>query len=102
LPPGGAGIDVLLGALPYEQNLVDRATSFAFSPGVEIRICSAEDLIVLKLFASRPLDIRDAEGVAARNAKRLDWSYIEKQLRPLTETKQEPEILKTMVRIREI
>jgi len=98
--PGGAGIDVLLGALPYEENLVDRASSFAFSPGLEIRTCSAEDLIVLKLFASRPLDIRDAEGVATRNAAQLDWDYIEDQLRPLAEVKQDSEILTTLVRLR--
>ena len=35
-----------------------------------------EDLIVMKLFASRPLVIHDAEAVAVRQ-KRLDWSYIE-------------------------
>jgi hypothetical protein len=98
--PGGAGIDVLLGALPYEENLINRATPFAFSPGLEIRTCSAEDLIVMKLFASRPLDIRDAEGIAARNAARLDWSYVEKQLRPLAELKEDPEILTTLARLR--
>lgn len=58
---------------------------FEFGPGVKIRTCSAEDLVVLKLFASRPLDIRDAEGVIERNAARLDWAYVEDQLRPLAE-----------------
>jgi hypothetical protein len=93
---------VLLGGLPYEENLVNRATPFAFSPGLEIRACSAEDLIVMKLFASRPLDIRDAEGVAIRNRGHLDWHYIEEQLQPLAEVKQEPEILITLARLREI
>jgi hypothetical protein len=65
-----------------------------------VRTCSTEDLIVLKLFASRPLDIRDAEGVAARNADQLDWAYIEDQLRPLAEVKQDSEILTTLGRLR--
>jgi hypothetical protein len=37
-----------------------------------LRTCSAEDLIVLKLFASRPLDIRDAEGLIIRHK---NWQY---------------------------
>ena len=56
----------------------------------------------MKLFASRPGDVRDAEGVAIRNRDRLDWRYIEEQLRPLAEVKQDPEILKTMSRLLKI
>src|SRR5271155_2942478 len=63
----GTGIDVSLGALQFEEMLISRATDFTFAKGVELRTCSAEDLVVMKLFASRPLDIRDAEGVAIRN-----------------------------------
>ncbi len=82
--------------------MIDRASSFAFAPGVELRTCSAEDLIVMKLFAFRPLDIRDAEGVAIRNRGQLDWHYIEEQLQPLADLKQEPEILRTLARLREL
>ena len=67
----GVGIDVSFGALPFEERVVSRATLFAFGPGLDIRTCWAEDRIVLKLFASRPLDIRDAEGVAIRNKEWL-------------------------------
>jgi hypothetical protein len=56
----------------------------------------------MKLRASRPLDIRDAEGVAIRNRRQLDWQYIEEQLRPLAEVKQEPAILKMLARRKEI
>jgi hypothetical protein len=96
----GMGIDVSLGALAFEERLIERASVFAFAPGVELRTCSAEDLIVMKLFASRPLDIRDAEGVAIRNRGRLDWLYIEAQLAPLAEIKQQPEIMNTLARLR--
>jgi hypothetical protein len=100
--PTGTGIDVSLGALPFEEQVIERASPFAFSPGLDLRTCSAEDLLVMKLFAFRPLDIRDAEGVAIRNRKRLDWSYIQEQLQPLAELKYEPEILATLARLREI
>jgi hypothetical protein len=65
-----------------------------------LRTCSAEDLLVMKLFASRAIDIRDAEGIAVRNDKTLDWRYIEEQLTPLAEAKEDPEILGQLARIR--
>jgi hypothetical protein len=95
----GVGMDISLGALPFEEKVVARATPFSFGPGLPIRTCSAEDLIVLKLFASRPLDIQDAESVAIRQGHELDWSYIDDQLRPLAEIKDDPSIMKTLLRI---
>jgi|HubBroStandDraft_1064217.scaffolds.fasta_scaffold02493_4 hypothetical protein len=98
--PDGVGIDVSLGALPFEERVVGRATLFSFGPGLDIRTCSAEDLVVLKLFAARPLDIRDAEGVAVRQKGQLDWQYIDAELRPLAQIKDDPAILSTLARLR--
>jgi len=53
----GTGIDVSLGALPFEEKVIERSSPFEFD-GIELRTCSAEDLIVMKLFASRPGDFR--------------------------------------------
>jgi hypothetical protein len=46
--------------------------------------------------------MRDAEGVAIRQGANLDWSYIEDQLRPLAEIKENPEILRTLSRLRRL
>jgi hypothetical protein len=96
----GIGIDISLGALNFENLVVERATPFEFAPGLMLRTCSAEDLMVMKLFASRAIDIRDAEGIAVRHDKTLDWRYIEEQLGPLAEAKEDPEILRQLVRVR--
>jgi hypothetical protein len=96
----GIGIDISFGALPFEHLVVERATPFEFAPGLELRTCSAEDLMVMKLFASRAIDIRDAEGIAVRHDKTLDWRYIEEQLIPLAEAKEDPEILRQLARVR--
>jgi hypothetical protein len=96
----GVGIDVLLAALPFEEAVINRASDFPLAAGLTLRTCSAEDLIVMKLFASRPLDVRDAEGVAIRHKDELDWRYIEEQLRPLAEVKEEPAILQNLARLR--
>jgi hypothetical protein len=96
----GVGIDVSLSALPFEEMAVARASYFEFAPGVRLKTCSAEDLLVMKLFAQRPIDVRDAESIVARNADRLDWDYVEEQLRPLAEVKEDPAILETLRRLR--
>jgi Nucleotidyltransferase of unknown function (DUF6036) len=98
--PAGTGIDISLAALPFEERVVERASTFDLGSGLQIRTCSAEDLIVLKLFASRPLDIRDAESVAMRNHGHLDWAYIEQQLEPLAEVKADSGMLARLARLR--
>jgi hypothetical protein len=49
----GVGLDIALGALPFEESVVERSSLFVFPPDVSLRTCSAEDLIVLKVFAAR-------------------------------------------------
>ncbi|MBS1854543.1 MAG: hypothetical protein JST11_04195 [Acidobacteria bacterium] len=100
--PDGVGIDISLAALPFEELLIARATAFVVAPGLDIRTCSAEDLIVLKLFAARPLDLRDAESVVIRHGLALDWSHIEELLAPLAEAKGDTEILRHLARLRGI
>jgi hypothetical protein len=91
--PSGVGIDVALGALPFEASVVSRSSPFSFPGPVRLRTCSAEDLIVLKAFASRPRDWIDVEGIIVRQSGNLDWTYIDQELRPLAELKEAPEIL---------
>jgi hypothetical protein len=91
--PEGTPIDIALGGLPFETLVVERSTLYDFEPGCTLRTCSAEDLIVQKLFAFRHRDIADVEGIVMRQGELLDWTYIEEQLRPLAEVKEQPEIM---------
>ena len=88
----GKSIDISLGALPFEVSMMRRAVQIAFCPGLTLPCCSAEDLFVMKAFASRPKDWLDAEGIVVRQTK-LDKPYILKQLSALCELKEAPEIL---------
>jgi hypothetical protein len=80
-------LDVSLGALPFEQRLVQRSSDFDIGEGVALRTCSAEDLVVLKAFAGRDVDWLDIGGVAVRQAGRLDERLIFRELEPLLELK---------------
>jgi hypothetical protein len=96
----GVGLDVALGGLPFEEAAVDRSSPFTFPPDVPLRTCSAEDLIVLKVFAAREKDWVDVEGVIVRQGELLDWPYVRSQLAPLAELKEEPELLDELERRR--
>jgi Nucleotidyl transferase AbiEii toxin, Type IV TA system len=92
----GVGLDVALGALPFEELMVQRSSLFAFPPGVELRTCSAEDLVVMKAFAGRGQDWVDVERIIIRQSGKLDWTYIFDQLRPLSELRDDPDIVKQL------
>lgn len=85
-----------LAALPFEELMVQRSSLFEYPPNIALRTCSAEDLIVLKAFASRGQDWVDVERIIVRQAGRLDWAYIHEHLSPLAELKGAPEILKQL------
>jgi hypothetical protein len=67
---------------------VERSSKYEFEFGRGLD----QDLIIFKLFALRPRDLEDVRTVVTRQRGRLDWRYIEEQLRPLAELKEEPEI----------
>ena len=95
----GLGIDI--GALPFEVEAVKRAAMVEAFPGVKLRFCTAEDLIVMKVFASRDQDWNDVRMTIVRQgSEALDWSYIRKHLVPLLELKEEPELMQRLEDLR--
>lgn len=94
----GTDIDLALGGLPFEERAVGRATDFEFYPGMTLRTCSAEDLLVMKAFAAREQDWGDVKGVIARQDG-LDWDTVFAELDPLAKLKGAPA---TTTRLREL
>jgi hypothetical protein len=93
-------VDVALGGFDYEEEAVKRGSPFEYAPGVSLVTCSAEDLVVLKAFASREGDWLDIKGILVRQSGKLDWRYIRRQLKPLCDLKEEPEILDRLEALR--
>lgn len=91
-------IDIALGALPFEENTIQRATFFTFSETCRLKTCSAEDLIVHKAFANRPQDWIDIESILIRQSK-LQIDLIWEELIPLIELKEEPSIEKKLSKL---
>jgi hypothetical protein len=89
----GVGIDISLGGLPFEQQLVVRSSLYEYEPQCLLRTCSAEDLIVCKAFAARDRDWADVGTILQRQKGKLDNTYILDNLRYLCEFKESPEIV---------
>jgi hypothetical protein len=97
LADNGSGMDIALGALPFEERVIERARYETYSGGIRLRICSPEDLIVMKAFASREQDWLDVRmTMVRRGVDTLDWNYITEQLTPLAEAKEDPGILERL------
>ena len=96
LASNGVAVDISLAGLPFEQEMMERATSFSYSPDCSLITCSAEDLIILKAFADRTKDWTDIEGILIRQDSGLDFNYIIEQLTPLCELKEAPEIVEKL------
>jgi hypothetical protein len=88
----GVPLDVTFGALPFEERLVERSSDFDFG-GFTAPTCSAEDLVVMKVFAGRTQDWADVEGIIDAQASSLDVGLIFEELTPLLELKEESESL---------
>jgi len=79
----GVAVDVSLAAPGFEEMTFERSVLVELSAGKSLRLCSPEDLIVMKVFAGRATDIRDVQSVIVRRGEAaLDWDYIESSLAP--------------------
>jgi hypothetical protein len=98
----GIGIDIALGASPFEEHAVDRSQQIEMEPGAILRLCSADDLVVMKAFADRLQDQLDVQRILVRQGVcNLDWNYIIQHLAPLCALKGEPGILGRLVALKE-
>jgi nucleotidyltransferase AbiEii toxin of type IV toxin-antitoxin system len=84
-------LDVSFGAMPFEERTVARSSDFPIGAGSSLRTCSAEDLLVHKVFAGRDKDWADVAGIVARQAGRLDADLVFRELEPLLELKGSPD-----------
>ena len=92
----GVSVDISLAGLPFEEEMIERATSYEFNSDCKLMTCSVEDLVVLKAFVDRMKDWADIEGIMIRQHTIIDLDYIIERLTPLCELKEAPEILEKL------
>lgn len=71
----GIPLDLLFSVDPQEESALARRRTLDLL-GVSVCVCGPEDLILMKLKASRPHDFEDALGIVKNPRLRLDLPYL--------------------------
>jgi hypothetical protein len=95
----GIDVDIALGAFPFEERSIGRATNWQWETGPSLTTCTAEDLLVHKVFAGRDRDWADVESVLIRQRGKLDFQLVRSELAPLLDLKGEAESLDKLERM---
>lgn len=95
----GVEIDVALAAFPFEIEAIEMASSWEIVPGLPLRTCPAEHLIVYKLVAARTHDLADMESVVRRQGAKLDVERIRRWALEFAELKEDPDLPRPFERI---
>jgi hypothetical protein len=85
-------VDISLALPGYEDDLFARAVDEEIAPGKNVRLCSAEDLIIHKAVAGRPQDLHDIQSVVYRQGAKLDVTYIRRWLKEFGDILDNPDI----------
>jgi hypothetical protein len=72
----GTRLDILLADTAYDILAIQRGRDIEVQPGVTVRVCRPEDLIIYKLISTRLRDHEDVRGVVRRQGNALDDDYV--------------------------
>ena len=89
--PSKINLDISLGLLPFEDELLERSTLVDLS-GLTMPVPTHEDFIILKAIAHRPRDMVDIEGVLEKHP-RLDLQRVRRWVRDFATVLEMPEIV---------
>ena len=81
--PTETNIDISLGILPFEEEVIERSIVQTTST-LSVRLPTPEDLIIMKAFAHRAKDLEDIRTIVDKNPQ-LDVSRIEKWVKQFGE-----------------
>jgi len=76
----------------YEEQIIERAVRRDLN-GFSAWVCSANDLIIQKMYSGRGKDLLDVEALLIAQRGKLDETYIEDWLTQFAEALEKPEIL---------
>lgn len=90
--PEGVRVDVVIAEFPLQKRAVERAQVVQIG-NARVRVCSPEDLILLKIISDRGKDQQDAEELTTRLWQSLDSDYLERSLIELCSEYEEGSIM---------
>ncbi len=88
--PTETDIDISLGILPFEEEMVERSDIRSFA-NLSVRLPTPEDLIIMKAIAHRPKDLEDIRTIADKYPN-LDMERIEKWVKDFGDALETPDL----------
>ena len=88
--PTETEIDVSLGILPFEEEMVERGSIKSFA-NLSVRLPTPEDLVIMKAIAHRPKDLEDIRTIA-ENHPNLDVGRIEEWVKAFGKVLEQPDL----------
>ncbi len=88
--PTETNIDISLGILPFEEEMVERGIVQSTST-LSVRLPTPEDLIIMKAIAHRPKDLEDIRTIVDKNPT-LDIARIEQWVKSFAEVLEMPSL----------
>jgi len=89
-PESGIPVDISLGILPFEVEMVERRVLLNVA-GLTIPVPRPEDLIILKAIAHRPVDLADIRAIV-ENYPTLEREYIRQWIEAFAEILEAPRL----------
>jgi len=84
-------IDISLGIMPFEQEMVERSSIQEFDDSLRVRLPTPEDLIIMKAIAHRPKDFEDIRTLVDKYPA-LDHRRIEHWVKSFAQALEMPEL----------
>jgi len=88
--PSNTNIDISLGVLPFEEEMVARG-SVQSTATLSVRLPTPEDLIIMKAIAHRPKDLEDIRTIIDKHPK-LDVDRIKQWIKSFAEVLESPNL----------
>lgn len=88
--PTETDIDISLGIMPFEEEMVERGTVKSFA-NISARLPTPEDLIIMKAIAHRPKDLEDIRTIVDKYPD-LDQTRIEHWVKDFSEIMGTPDL----------
>jgi hypothetical protein len=86
----GVNIDISLGILPFEEEMVTRSVVHRVG-ALSLRLPTPEDLIIIKAVAHRPKDLLDIQAIAENNPD-LDLARIQYWVQVFAQALDQPDL----------
>ncbi len=89
----GTRVDLIFAGLPFEEEAIRRAGMERLGE-VEVRVCTPEDLVILKIVSERSRDREDVAGILERSGDRMDLRRLDRVVEALSGDLEDPDMLK--------